>query len=84
MRKNVLGYFRNLGSLRYWNEYCIGDAVWEKLLFSTSPEAFFNHAVELLVHWFVQCYKMNQWLGGYINAATSQISLKEATEACSS
>ncbi len=25
--------------------------------FSSLTEAFFNHAVELHVHWFVQCYK---------------------------
>ncbi len=32
--KNVLGYCRNLGSLRYGNEYCVEfDPVWEKLFF---------------------------------------------------
>ncbi len=42
----VLGYYRNLGSLRYGNEYCVEfDAVWEKLSFSSSTEAYFNHAV---------------------------------------
>ncbi len=50
-------FFTVYGSLRYGNEYCIEDAVWEKLIFSSSTEAFFNHAVELHVHWFVQCYK---------------------------
>ncbi len=29
-------------------------AVWEKLIFSSSTGAFFNHAVKLHVHWFVQ------------------------------
>ncbi len=44
--KNLLGYYRNLGSLRYGNEYCVEfDAVWEKLFFSSSTEAYFNHAL---------------------------------------
>ncbi len=29
----------------------------EKTICSSSTEAFFNHAVKLHVHWFVQCYK---------------------------
>ncbi len=29
----------------------------KKLLFSSSTEAFFNPAVLLHIHWFVQCYK---------------------------
>ncbi len=48
---------RNHSSLSIFHLYCVGDAVWEKLLFSFSTEAFLNHAVELHVHWFVQCYK---------------------------
>ncbi len=44
--KNVLGYYRNLGSLRYGNEYCVGDAVWEKLIFfPLHLKPYFNHTV---------------------------------------
>ncbi len=42
---NVLGYYRNLGSLRYGMSTASRDAVWEKLLFSSSTEVVFNHAV---------------------------------------
>ncbi len=63
MDGNILGYYRKLRSLRYGNEYCVEDAVWEKLIFSSSTEAF-SH-----VHWFVQCYKTNQWLGSVIERA---------------
>ncbi len=34
MNKN--GYYRNLGSLRYGNDYCVEDAIWEKQIFWTS------------------------------------------------
>ncbi len=44
-RKRTYVYYRNLSSLRYGNEYCVEDALWEKLIFSSSTEAFFNHAV---------------------------------------
>ncbi len=32
-KENVLGYYRNLGSLRYGNDSCIEDALWEKTFF---------------------------------------------------
>ncbi len=50
--KIVLGYFRNLGSLRYGNKYCVEDAVWEKKIFSSSTEAYFNHEV-MTARWLV-------------------------------
>ncbi len=46
MGKNVLGYYRYLGSLRYGNEYCV--EFWRcmgKNIFSSSTEAYFNQAV---------------------------------------
>ncbi len=52
----ILGYYRNLGSLRYGNEYCVGDAVWEKIFFFLFNWSLFNNAVKLHVHWFMQCY----------------------------
>ncbi len=42
---NVLGYYRNLGSLRYGTSTASKDVVWEKRIVSSSTEAFFNHAV---------------------------------------
>ncbi len=30
---NVLGYYRNLGSLRYRNEYCVERCLHEKIVF---------------------------------------------------
>ncbi len=45
--KNVLGYYRNLGSLRYGNKYCVEyrSLYGKKLFFFSSTEAYFNHAV---------------------------------------
>ncbi len=43
--KNLLGYYRNLGSLRYGNEYCVERCCMGKTIFSSSIEAYFNHAV---------------------------------------
>ncbi len=49
-------------SLSIFHSYCMG-----KTHFFLFYWAFFDHAVELHVHWFVQCYKKtNQWLGGGI------------------
>ncbi len=47
--ENVLGYFCNLGSLRYGNEYC----KYGKITFFPFTEAFFNHAVITARDWFV-------------------------------
>ncbi len=54
---NVLGYLRNLGSLRYGNEYCVARRLWGKTPFSPRTEDFFSHAVRLHGHWFVQWIK---------------------------
>ncbi len=45
--ENVLGYFPNLGSLRYGNEYC----KYEKIHFFPFTEAFFNHVVITACDW---------------------------------
>ncbi len=42
---NVQGYYSNLGSLRYGNDYCIKRRCMGKKLFSSSTEAYLNHAV---------------------------------------
>ncbi len=55
--ENVLGYYRNLGSLRYGmsTASCL-KTLWEKPFFLLT-EALSNHAVKLHGHWFVQCVK---------------------------
>ncbi len=45
MTYNILGYYRNFGSLRYGNEYCVEfRRCMGKNIFSSSTEAFSNHA----------------------------------------
>ncbi len=46
---NLLSYFRNLGSLRYGNEY----SKYGKIPFFPFAEAFFNHTVITARDWFV-------------------------------
>ncbi len=55
--ENVLGYCRNLGSLRYRTSTasCL-KTLWEKPFFLLT-EALFNHAVKLHSHLFVPCVK---------------------------
>ncbi len=43
---NVFCYYRNLGSLRYGNEYCVEDAVWGKTVF-----VLFNWSLFLITQW---------------------------------
>ncbi len=45
--ENALGYFRNLGCQRYGNEYCVEYRRYmgKNYFFSSSTEAYFNHAV---------------------------------------
>ncbi len=54
-RQNVLGYYRNLGSLRYGNEYSVEKSTLSMgiIFFSSSTEAYFNHAVITAHDWFV-------------------------------
>ncbi len=66
----MLSYYRNLGSLRYGNKYCVEfDVVWEKLSFSSSTEAYLNHAVitaRRLVHEILKNEPMHGvWANGY-------------------
>ncbi len=57
------------GSLSIFHSYCVGDTVWENLIFSSSTEAF------LITQWnctsICSCsaIKTNQWLGGGVERA---------------
>ncbi len=58
--KNILGYYRNLGSLRYGNKYWVERRCMGKTNSSSSTEAYFNHAV-ITARWLVHLgLKMNQ------------------------
>ncbi len=63
-KRNVLSYYRNLGSLRYGNEYCVEDALWEKLLFPIQLKPFLNMSIGSC-----SAIKTNQWLGSGVERA---------------
>ncbi len=52
--KNVLGYYRNLGSLRYGTSTASCKDAYGKMPFFSWTEVLFNHAVKLHDYWFVQ------------------------------
>ncbi len=52
--QNVLGYYRNLGSLRYGTSTASCKDAYGKMPFFSWTEVLFNHAVKLHDYWFVQ------------------------------
>ncbi len=61
--KNVLGYYRNLGSLRYGTSTASCKDAYGKMHFFSWTEVLFNHAVKLHDYWLCRCRKTNQWVG---------------------
>ncbi len=73
---DVLGYYHNLGILRYGtNTASCLKKIWEKPFFLLT-EALFNHAVKLHGHWFVQCVKNEPIAWQLSSTANTQYSFR--------